>query len=48
MKKHHTLPDLEKSEDLATTETKTYYQQMIGTLIFAAISIRPNVALTAT
>ena len=39
---------LEKSEDLATTETKTYYQQMIGTLIYAAIRTRPDIAFTAT
>ena len=35
---------LEKS---ATTETKMYYQQMIGTLIYATIGTRPNIAFTA-
>ena len=39
---------LEKSEDPATTETKTYYQQMIGTLIYAAIGTRLNIAFAAT
>ena len=39
---------LEKSEDPATTETKTYYQQLIGTLIYAAIGTRPNIAFAAT
>ena len=39
---------LEKSETPATTETKTYYQQMIRTLIYATIGTRPNIAFTAT
>ena len=39
---------LEKSEDPATIETKTYYQQMIGTLIYAAIGTRPDIAFAAT
>ena len=38
---------LEKSEILATTETKTYYQQMIRTLIYAAIGTRPDIAFAA-
>ena len=39
---------LVKSEKLAITETKTFYQQMIRTLIYAAISTRSNIAFTAT
>ena len=39
---------LERSEIPTTTETKTYYQQMIGTLIYTAIGTRPNIALAAT
>ena len=39
---------LEKLENLATTKTKTYYQQMIRTLIYATISTRPNIAFSAT
>ena len=39
---------LDKWEDLTITETKTYYQQMIGTLIYATISTRPNIAFTVT
>ena len=39
---------LEKSEKPATTETKMYYQQMIGTLIYAAIGTRPDIAFAAT
>ena len=38
---------LEKSEIPATTETKTYYQQMIGTLIYAAIGTRPDITFAA-
>ena len=38
---------LEKSEHMATTETKTYYQQIIRTLIYATIS-RPDITITAT
>ena len=38
---------LEKSEELATIETKTYCQQMIRTLIYAAMGIRPDIAFTA-
>ena len=44
------LPDgvhLEKSEELAPIETKTYYQQMIGTLIYATIGTRPDIAFAA-
>ena len=39
---------LEKSKVLVTTETKTYYQQMIRTLIYAAIGTRPDIAFAAT
>ena len=39
---------LEKSEELASTETKTCYQQMIGTLIYTAIGTRPDIAFAAT
>ena len=38
---------LEKSEILATTETKMHYQQMIGTLIYAAIGTRPDITFAA-
>ena len=38
---------LEKSDLLATTETKMHYQQMIGTLIYAAIGMRPDIAFAA-
>ena len=38
---------LEKSDLLATIETKMYYQQMIGTLIYAAIGTRPDIAFAA-
>ena len=39
---------LEKSEEPVALNTKTYYQQIIGMLIYAAISTRPNIAFTAT
>ena len=39
---------LEKSEIPVTTKTKTYYQQMIRTLIYAAIGTRPDITFTAT
>ena len=39
---------LEKYDKTATTETKTLFQQMIGTLIYAAIGTRPDIAFTAT
>ena len=32
---------LEKSEQTVALDTKTYYQQIIGTLIYAAIGTRP-------
>ena len=38
---------LEKSEILVTTESKTYYQQMIRTLIYATIGTRPDIAFAA-
>ena len=39
---------LEKYEGTATTETKTQFQQMIRTLIYAAIGTRPNITFAAT
>ena len=39
---------LEKSEEPVALDTKTYYQQIIGTLIYAAIGTRPNIAFAAT
>ena len=45
---HPTHVHLEKLEEQATTETRTYYQQMIGILIYTAISTRPNIAFSAT
>ena len=39
---------LEKPEDPATTENKTYYQEMIRTLIYAVISTRHNITFAAT
>ena len=39
---------LEKYNGTATTENKTLFQQMIGTLIYAAIGTRPDIAFTAT
>ena len=39
---------LEKSEKPVALDTKTYHQQIIRTLIYAAISTRPNVTFVAT
>ena len=39
---------LEKYEGMATTKTKTQFQQMIRTLIYATIGTRPNIAFAAT
>ena len=39
---------LEKSDETTQLDTKTYYRQIIGTLIYAAIGTRPNIAFTAT
>ena len=39
---------LEKYEGKATTGTKTLFQQMIRTLIYAAIGTRPNITFAAT
>ena len=39
---------LQKSGELVAIDTKTYYQQMIRTLIYAAIGTRPNIAFAAT
>ena len=38
---------LEKSEEPAALDTKTSYQQIIRTLIYAAIGTRPNIAFAA-
>ena len=38
---------LEKSEEPVALDTKTYYQQIIRTLIYAAIGTRPNIAFVA-
>ena len=38
---------LEKSKEPVALDTKTYYQQIIGTLIYATIGTRPNIAFTA-
>ena len=35
---------LEKSEEPVALDTKTYYQQIIRTLIYAAIGTRPDIA----
>ena len=39
---------LEKFEEPVAPDTKTYYQQIIGTLIYAAIGTRPDIAFAAT
>ena len=39
---------LEKNKGTATTETKTLFQQMIRTLIYATISTRPDITFAAT
>ena len=39
---------MEKSEEPVALNTKTYYQQIIGTLIYAAIGTRPDIAFVAT
>ena len=39
---------LEKSEEPVALDTKTYYQQIIGMLIYAAICTRPNITFVAT
>ena len=38
---------MEKSKETVALDTKTYYQQIIGTLIYAAIGTRPNIAFVA-
>ena len=38
---------MEKSKEPVALDTKTYYQQIIGTLIYAAISTRPDIAFVA-
>ena len=39
---------LEKSKEPTALNTKTYYQQIIRTLIYATISTRPDIAFVAT
>ena len=38
---------LEKSKEPVALDTKTYYQQIIRTLIYAAIGTRPNISFAA-
>ena len=38
---------LEKSEEPVALDTKPYYQQIIGTMIYAAIGTRPDIAFVA-
>ena len=38
---------MEKSKEPVALDTKTYYQQIIGTLIYATIGTRPNIAFAA-
>ena len=38
---------LEKSKEPVALDTKTYYQQIIGTLIYATIGTRPDIAFAA-
>ena len=39
---------MEKSEEPVALDTKTYYQHIIGTLIYATIGTRPNITFAAT
>ena len=39
---------LEKSEETVTLDTKTYYQQIIRMLIYAAIGTRPDIVKTSS
>ena len=39
---------LEKSEEPVALDTKMYYQQIIGTLIYATIGTRPDITFAAT
>ena len=39
---------LERSKEPVALDTKTYYQQIIRTLIYAAIGTRPDIAFSAT
>ena len=39
---------MERSEEPVALNTKTYYQQIIGTLIYATIGTRPDIAFVAT
>ena len=38
---------LEKSKEPVALDTKTYYQQIIGTPMYATIGTRPNITFTA-
>ena len=39
---------LEKGEEISTAENRTLYQQMIGTLLYAALGTRPDIAYAVT
>ena len=39
---------LEKSEEPVALDTKTYYQQIIGTLIYTEMGTRPDITFAAT
>ena len=39
---------LEKGEEISTAENQTLYQQMIGTLLYAALGTRPDIAYAVT
>ena len=39
---------MEKSEEPVALDTKTYYQQIIGTLIYATIGTQPDITFAAT
>ena len=39
---------LERSEEPVALNTKTYYQQIIGTLIYTTIGTKPNITFAAT
>ena len=43
----HAGIQLDKSEEPVALDTKTYYQQIIGTLIYAAIGTRPDITFAA-
>ena len=39
---------MEKGEEISTSENRTLYQQMISTLLYAALGTRPDIAYTVT